>query len=727
LNTKFKSGERVGVLIEAASVTLLDYKAPKGSVSVGAFVQVPLRNRQVIGVVWGAGVSEFEEGKLRTITKVLQVPILDQNYLNFIEKMAEYTITPLSATFFRLTRIPEIDEAKKSVKFCEASGLEPDRLTPKRQAVFRILGQRRRVKVAELLAEANVSYAVIQRLVKQGYLTIKLQEIQDKPQQLNLKNPGTKLNSEQKNAVSQITQVLDKPEYAAILLKGVPGAGKTEVYLEAIAQVLKEGKQVLVLLPEIALTNQILNRFEERFKTRPFEWHSAVSKAVKRRIWRMTAEGNSQLVVGARSALFLPFANLGLIIIDEEHDSSFKQDSGIIYHGRDMAVLRASMCQAKVLLVSATPSLETLTNARNGKYHRVDLMSRFGGSQLPEIIPIDMRGQKKISGKWLSGALVTEIAQRLEREEQSLLFLNRRGYAPLTTCSECGHQLGCHDCDTNLVEHRFIGEMICHQCGLKSQKPNECPVCHAKESFVPVGPGVERLAEEVSETFSEAKLEVISSDLIKSTSQLMETLDRISRGAVDIVIGTQIVAKGHHFPKITLVGVLDADVGLHGGDFRASEKTFQIIRQVAGRAGRAELPGIALLQTWQPDNPVIQAIISNDDEKFLDTESMEREVAGCPPFGQYIAIILSGKNGEKVEEYATNLLKMSQLLEDNQITLFGPAPAPIFRIQGRLRYRFLLQADRSMKVQRTIRHWLSSVKQPTNVRLSVDVDPVWFM
>ncbi len=727
MKTHFKPGERVGVLVDVPLGTLLDYHAPEGGLTVGSFVLVPLRNRDVVGVVWSEGRGDVADCKLRSIRKELDVPALDAPYMKFMEKMSEYTITPLSSAFFRLTLVPDPNARVLTTKLCQMVGKPPTRMTPSRERILRFLRPGEKVEMSELMAKARVSPQVIHRLSTQGFLKIAKERTVENPLGIQLKAEGVTLNSEQREAVGELFSQLNRKEYSTVLLKGVPGAGKTEVYLEAIARMLEDGRQVLVMLPEIALTTQVLNRFEERFKVRPLEWHSAVSKAKKRKIWRMAAEGKARLVVGARSALFLPLTNLGLIVVDEEHDSSFKQDSGVIYHARDMAVLRASLCRATVILVSATPSLESLTNVTKGKYTRIDLRSRYGDSVLPEIGTIDMRGEKKIRGRWISSALIKEVSETLERGEQALLFLNRRGYAPTTTCSECGYQVCCADCDTTLVEHRFRQEMICHLCGARSPMPEECQKCHARDSFVPVGPGVERLAEEVSNLFKDYRLEVLSSDLITSTAQLMDTLDRITRGDVDIIIGTQIIAKGHNFPKLTLVGVVDADVGLHGGDFRAAERTFQIVRQVCGRAGRADLPGVALLQTWQPDNPVIQAIVAQDDEQFLVAESCEREVAGCPPFGQYVAIVVSGKNPEEVEGYVSELYGVSSYLDDNGITVYGPAPAPIFRIQGRVRYRLLLKAEKSLNVQRTIRQWLSMIELPKRVRLNVDVDPIWFM
>jgi len=724
---EFKSGDLVGVLPSAPIDGLLDYRVSRSGVDAGAFVLVPLGPRKVVGVVWGNGAGNFDPSKIRPIIKVLNVPRLDDNFRLFLEKVAEYNLVSLSSALARLTRLPEPTEGPKVEKSCRWNGNLPPKITPTREKVFKFLKPGREYLIKDVITRTHVGMDVLRRLESGGYLQFAEKLIKDEVPVFNLEGNTIELNDEQRRATDDIFRFLGQEEFSPILLKGVPGAGKTEVFLEVIARTLKEGKQVLVLLPEIALTSQIIKRFNDRFGEAPFEWHSSVSKVQKRKIWRMAGEGTAQLVVGARSALFLPFSNLGLIVVDEEHDSSYKQDSGIIYNARDMAVLRSSLCKANIILVSATPSLESLVNVTRGKYKRVDLLSRFGDAILPEIDIIDMKGETDTSGKWISGALIKEISDRLQKGQQSLLFLNRRGYAPITVCANCGNQVGCTDCDARLVEHRYYNEMICHQCGARSVVPKKCPDCHAEGMMVPLGPGIERLAEEVKSIFKQARIEVLSSDLVESPMQLKDTLEKISKGEVDIIIGTQIIAKGHNFPYLTLVAVIDADVGLQGGDFRAAERTFQIIRQVTGRSGRADIPGIALLQTWNPDHPVIQAITSNNDEAFWDAESREREVTGSPPFSQYIGVIVSGKNVEEVEGFSQALARDSKPLMDENYELYGPAPAPIARIQGRVRYRLLIKAERSLRVQRAIRAWLNQFKIPGSIRLTIDVDPQRFL
>ncbi len=727
MEKEFKKGDLVGVLPSAPIDNLLDYRVSSTEVGIGVFVVVPLGPRKVIGVVWDKGKGDFDLSKTRSIIKVLDVPRLDNTFRLFLEKVSEYNLISLPLALARLTRLPEPTEAPQTEKYCLWDGVIPKKMTPTREKVFNVLKPGKEVLIKGILAQTGVGIDVLKRLNSGGYLQFSEKVLSDKPPTFNLLGNTVELNYEQKNATDTIFRFMADEEFAPILLKGVPGAGKTEVFLEVIARTLGEGKQVLVLLPEIALTAQIIKRFKDRFGVTPFEWHSSVNKVQKRKIWRMAGQGTARLVVGARSALFLPFINLGLIVVDEEHDSSFKQDAGIIYNARDMAVLRASLSKATIILVSATPSLESLVNVAKGKYKRIDLLTRFGEASLPEIGIIDMKGEAETSGKWVSGALIKEISDRLQKGEQSLLFLNRRGYAPITVCANCGNQVGCTDCDARLVEHRYFNEMICHQCGTRSAIPKECPDCGAVGMMVPLGPGIERLAEEVKSIFKEARIEVLSSDLMETPDQLKDTLEKIALGKADIIIGTQIIAKGHNFPYLTLVAVIDADIGLQGGDFRAAERTFQIIRQVTGRSGRAKIPGIALLQTWNPDHPVIQAITSNDDEAFWETESREREVTGSPPFSQYIGVIVSGKNLDDVEGFSLALARDSQPLLDEDFELFGPAPAPITRIQGRVRYRLLIKAEKSLRVQRAIRLWLNQFKIPGNIRLTIDVDPQRFL
>ncbi|HQY44992.1 MAG TPA: primosomal protein N', partial [Paracoccaceae bacterium] len=469
-----------------------------------------------------------------------------------------------------------------------------------------------------------------------------------------------------------------------------------------------------------------LARVEDRFGTKPGEWHSGATQTERRRLWRMAGEGGVGLVVGARSALFLPFRDLGLIVVDEEHDTSYKQEDGVLYNARDMAVLRASLCDAQVVLASATPCLETWVNAEAGKYGRIDLASRFGTSDLPDMRAIDMRAERLEANRWISPTLVQGVKARIERGEQALLFINRRGYAPVTICRACGHQIGCHQCDARMVEHRFLKRLVCHQCGETAPMPHACPSCKAEGRLAPVGPGVERLAEEVAERFPGARVAVLSSDLFASARALKEKIVEIAGGGADIIIGTQLVAKGHNFPLLTLVGVIDADLGLQGSDLRAAERTFQLMRQVSGRAGRAERRGEALLQSFQPDHPVIRAILSGDEENFWRAEAAERQAAGMPPFGRLAGIILSSTDVAQVFDFGAELARRSEPLRRIGAEVFGPAPAPVARVRGRHRVRLLVKGPKGAALQAAVAEWIGQLKPPANLRLSVDIDPQSF-
>jgi len=516
--------------------------------------------------------------------------------------------------------------------------------------------------------------------------------------------------------------------YSATLLKGVTGSGKTEVYLEAVAESLRAGRQALVLLPEIALTAEFLTRVEARFGARPAEWHSGVTMTERRRLWKMAAEGEAGLVVGARSALFLPFRDLGLIVVDEEHDSAYKQEDGVLYHARDMAVLRAAVCGCAVVLASATPSLETWANVEAGKYQRLDLGSRFGAAELPELRAIDMRAEKLPGDRWISATLAGKVEAVVARGEQALLFLNRRGFAPVTLCRACGHQVGCDHCDARMVEHRFQKRLVCHQCGATKPVPMACPGCGVEGRMAAVGPGVERLAEEVAARFPEARVAVLSSDLFGSARALKAAIAGIAGGEADIIIGTQIVAKGHNFPLLTLVGVIDADLGLQGSDLRAAERTFQLMRQVAGRAGRtAERKGEAWLQTHQPEHPVIRAILGGDEEAFWRAEAAERRAAGVPPYGRMAGIILSSPDVAAVFDFGSELARRCDPLKRIGAEVWGPAPAPIARVRGRHRVRLLVKAEKGAPLQAAIAEWLAQFKLPRDLRLAVDIDPQSFL
>ena len=724
----FDEGAPVAVLTAQPLDRLLDYEAPAGGCLSGAYVEVPLGPRKVIGVVWGPATGGYDRAKLRAIIRGLDIAPMRREMREFLIRAGAYTLTPLSAMLRLATRAPGLGDAPSMRRIYRAGSGTPARATKARARVIDVLRQHGGAgfTLRELADMASVSTSVIRGLVAQG--VVREEETpRDLPYPpLNPERAGVMLSADQAAAAARLRAAVQGGQYGTSLLKGVTGSGKTEVYLEAVAQTLRKGRQALVLMPEIALTGEFLTRVEARFGARAAEWHSGVTMTERRRLWRMAGEGGMQLVVGARSALFLPFRDLGLIVVDEEHDASYKQEEGVLYNARDMAVLRASLCDAQVVLASATPSLESWSNAQAGKYMRLDLTSRIGGATLPEMRAIDMRSQELEPGRWISPDLQQAVAQRLAAGEQTLLFLNRRGYAPTTLCRACGHQIGCDQCDARMVEHRFQKRLVCHQCGETKPIPTTCPSCGAEGRLAPIGPGVERLAEEVAELFPEARLAVLSSDLYGSARALKEQIEAIAQGGADIVIGTQLVAKGHNFPLLTLVGVIDADLGLQGSDLRAAERSFQLMRQVAGRAGRAQKPGLALLQTYQPEHPVIRAILAGDEEGFWRAEAGEREAAGMPPFGRLAGIILSSPDAQEVFDFGNELARRDAPLRAIGARVYGPAPAPIARIRGLHRVRLLVKADKSTPLQGALKQWVSQLKRPSRLRLAIDIDPQSF-
>ncbi len=593
------SGAPLAVLTTQPLDRPLDYRAPEGGVADGALVEVPLGPRRVPGVVWGPAAGDWPVEKLRAVARILDVPPMGDGCRDFLERAAAYTLTPLPAMLRLALRVPGLGEAPAARRVYALGAGEPDRMTPARAQVLDVLRERpgEAFALSELAGIAGVSAGVVKGLLPSGAVAES-----DRPRDpdyppLDAARPGKALAPDQAEAAEALRAAMAAGGYGTTLLKGVTGSGKTEVYLEAVAECLARGRQALVLLPEIALTAEFLTRVEARFGARPAEWHSGVTQAERRRCWLRTAEGQARLVVGARSALFLPYRDLGLVVVDEEHDTSYKQEDGVLYSARDMAVLRASCEGAQVVLASATPSLESWANVEAGKYRRLDLASRFGDAALPVLRAVDMRAEAVPAGRWISPRLRDAMAARLAAGEQSLVFLNRRGYAPVTLCRACGQQVACHQCDARMVEHRFRARLMCHQCGAEAPMPEACPSCGVAGKMAAVGPGVERMAEEVAGLFPEARVAILSSDLFGSSRALKAKVEAIAAGGADIVVGTQLVAKGHNFPLLTLVGVIDADLGLQGSDLRAAERTFALMRQVSGRAGRADRPGEALLQT----------------------------------------------------------------------------------------------------------------------------------
>lgn len=724
----FDEGALIAVLTTQPLDRPLDYKAPEGGCLLGAFVEVPLGPRKVIGVVWGPGQGDYDYSKVRSVIRVLDAAPMRAEMVSFLEKSAAYTLTPLSAMLRLTTRAPGMGDPPSMRKIYRRGAGAPDRVTAARTKVLETLAEYGDLSftLKELAEMSGVTASVIKGLVKQDVVFE-----EDSPRDLPFARldpdlPSKELTADQAAGAAVLADGVSSGTYGTTLLRGVTGSGKTEVYLEAVAAALRAGRQALVLLPEIALTAEFLTRVEARFGAKPAEWHSGATMTERRRIWRMVGQGQAQLVIGARSALFLPYQNLGLIVVDEEHDTSYKQEDGVLYNARDMAVLRASICGAHVVLASATPSLESWANAQAGKYNKLELTSRFGPAVMPTMGTIDMRTEGLPSDRWVSPTLKKEVDTRLARGEQAMLFINRRGYAPVTLCRACGHQIGCDDCDARMVEHRFLKRLICHQCGESKEMPSVCPSCEVEDKLAPVGPGVERLGEEAHALWPDARIATLSSDMYGSARALKAEIAGIAQGSADIIIGTQLVAKGHNFPKLTLVGVIDADLDLSGSDLRAAERTFQLMRQVAGRAGRAEAPGTALLQTYQPDHPVIRAILAGDEEGFWQAEAKERSQAGMPPYGRLAGIILSGPDVAAVFDAGNQLARNDRALRDVGAQVYGPAPAPIARVRGRHRVRLLVKADKNVALQRALSIWVAQIKLKGDLRLAVDIDPQSF-
>lgn len=724
----FDEGALIGVLTTQPLDRVLDYRAPEGGCQLGAFVEVPLGPRKVLGVVWGPGKGDWDIAKVRHVIRVLDAAPMRDELRAFLEKAGDYTLTPMSAMLRLATRAPGLGDPPSMRKVYRLGHSEPERMTDARRRVLEALREYGGLSftLKELAEMAGVTTSVVKGLVKHGAVAEE-NSPRDLPFPRLDPDLGSKeLTGDQAAAAESLRAGVASGSYGTVLLKGVTGSGKTEVYLEAVAECLRRGRQALVLLPEIALTAEFLTRVQARFGAQPAEWHSGVTMTERRRVWKMIGQGGAQFVVGARSALFLPFRDLGLVVVDEEHDTSYKQEEGVLYNARDMAVLRASLCGARVVLASATPSLESWANADAGKYDKVELTSRYGPAVMPEMRSLDMRAEKLPSDRWISTALQSAVNARIEKGEQALLFINRRGYAPVTICRACGHQIGCDHCDARMVEHRFLKRLVCHQCGETKPMPEICPSCEAEGRLAAVGPGVERLTEEAVKLFPDARVATLSSDMFGSARALKAEIEGIAQGSADIIIGTQLVAKGHNFPLLTLVGVIDADLGLQGSDLRAAERTFQLMRQVAGRAGRAEKSGVALLQTYQPEHPVIRAILSGDEEGFWKAEAGERRHAGVPPYGRMAGIILSSSDVQEAFDLGNALARQDAPLRRIGAQVFGPAPAPIARVRGRHRVRLLVKADRGTPLQTALRQWVGQFRLKGDMRLAVDIDPQSF-
>ncbi|MGN6515810.1 MAG: primosomal protein N' [Rhizomicrobium sp.] len=721
--TEQAPAHRAGVLLPLPLSGIYDY-ATDQPLARGTIVTAPLGPREYLACVWNAGDGKIATEKLKPIERLEGDPRLPPALCDFIDWVSRYTLTPPGQVLALALRVSSaFDEEVPRAAFVRG-GETPKKMTDARARVLTLAEDGLARRIMDYATEANVSPAVVRGLVDCGALKeIALPEFRRFPvPDPDHAAPG--LNLEQQKAANAMVQDVRVGAFAAHLLDGVTGSGKTETYFEAVAEALRRGKQTLILLPEIALTVQFLDRFAERFGCRPAEWHSDLSQKERKRTYRAVMNGEARVVVGARSALFLPFREMGLIIADEEHEQAYKQEDGVIYHARDMAVVRARLENCPIVLSSATPSLESYVNAANERYRWLRVRERHGVASLPEVRLIDLRNEKMDTGTWLSQPLREALAVALGSGEQAMLFLNRRGYAPLTLCQSCGHKMMCRNCSTWLVEHRYHRRLTCHHCGFDVPTPKNCPECQAENSLIACGPGVERVAEEFASVFPQARMAIASSDTWHGPLETQAAIRAMAKREIDVVIGTQIMAKGHHFPQLTLVGVVDADLGGADGDMRARERTFQLLHQVSGRAGRAEKPGLVLLQTRNPQDAVMKALASGDRDAFYEQERGFRERAATPPFGRLAAVILSGSDGETVRDIGRQLAKAAPSARG--VKVWGPTPAFYHLLRGQTRERLLVQADRSVDVQAYLRAWLATVKVPNAVRVAVDIDPVSF-
>jgi primosomal protein N' (replication factor Y) (superfamily II helicase) len=716
----------VDVLVPVALDQTYSYRVPDGlELMPGDLVTVPLGPRAATAVVWAENQNPNPRLDNR-MKEVEDLPPLKPELRKFVDWVAGYTLTPRGMVLRMALRMGEhLGPARERVGV-RVAGPAPKRMTVARGRVLALLADGLARGKGEAAEAAGVSAGVIDGLVDEGALETLVLPPEPVARAPDPDFLPPDFAPAQAAAADALRTTVAAGGYAVTLLDGVTGSGKTQVYFEAVSETLRRGRQALVLMPEIALTTQFLESFAGRFGVRPAEWHSQLSQRLRARTWSAVAGGDVKVIAGARSALFLPYADLGLIVVEEEHDGAYKQEDGVRYHARDMVVVRARGADIPIVLVSATPSVESEVNARRGRYRRLHLPERFGGKYLPGIEAIDLRAEGPPRGRFIAPRLAEAVKIALERGDQALLFLNLRGFAPLTLCRQCGFRLACPNCDAWLVDHRFRRRLVCHHCGFAMPPPAQCSNCQAVDSFVAVGPGVERLEQEAAELFAGSRILVLSSDLVESMERLRQELDDVAEGRFDLIIGTQLVAKGHHFPKLNLVGVVDADLGLSNGDPRAAERTFQLLHQVVGRAGREAGRGIGYLQTHQPEHPVMRALIAADREAFYDSEIELREKTHYPPFGRLASLLVSAGERPAAESYARRLAAVAP--RSNDVRVLGPAEAPLALVRGRYRFRLLLKSPRAFDLSAYLRDWLADApKRQGTLKLEVDIDPQSFL
>ncbi|HOY47455.1 MAG TPA: primosomal protein N' [Alphaproteobacteria bacterium] len=730
----FKSDDIVKVLIPNVVNVGYDYRL-KSPANIGDYVHVSVMNKPYVGVIIGRGDSGLLESKIKNVVAVFDFPGMSKFDLEWIKKMSEWTMMPMGNVLRLIVNVPDAFVPPKLEKLYSFNDDKKVRQTENRQAVADAYSSNdnQPMSVNDVKNIARVSSAVINSMIKNG--TLKETDYRIKNTNNNFihdySNTGNVvLNQEQKYAADEIAKNINNG-FSVFLLDGITGSGKTQVYFDSAWRAYEQGKSVLLMMPEIALTAQFMSRFESRFGAKPVVWHSNLTAANRRKIWRGVANGKIRMVVGTRSALFLPWQNLGLIVVDEEHDGSYKQVDMGNYHARDMAILRAKISGFPIILASATPSAETIKNVKSGKYKELRLKSRFGGAQMPTIETIDMRaekpkkysvGQINHSGN-LSPSLINAIKETLDDGQQIMLFINRRGFAPIVHCKKCGWTAQCPDCSVGMTYHKRNGKLLCHICGRTENMSDVCLQCGGEVSTF--GVGLEKVQEEINAKFPNAKTALVSSDTMMSRQALERLVSKMESGEIDIVIGTQILAKGHHFPNLTLVGVVDSDMGLFGADFRAGEHTFQQLFQVAGRAGRGDKPGRVLLQTFQPEHPVIKSICAADRDAFMAQDMESRSIAKMPPYGQLIAVVVEAQKENILKKYCSDLISNAPELKGGKI--MGPIAAQLYQIRNWYRMRFLVAGDERANLQPVVKQWLDRVKQPNNVRVKIDVNPQNFM
>jgi primosomal protein N' (replication factor Y) (superfamily II helicase) len=739
---KPETGLIARVTLEMAIRKEFDYLIPAEfaeRVDIGSRVKVPFGTREVLGNVT-AIVKDSPHSNLRPILKVIGgAPLLTPKILKLARWISDYYCCPLEVTLKAV--LPDVVRKEEEgwrerlmVRVVKSDAPKPE-LTKRQKEILEIIEGAGEIFLQELLDQAHTAATTIRKLETLNLVTIApaVSERDPYANETILPTQPLALNPEQIRAMEAITAAMDKGEAKTFLLHGVTGSGKTEVYLQAIAQALKDGKGAIVLVPEISLTPQTVERFKARFTGGPFQTlvavlHSHLSGGERHDEWQKIRQGRARIVIGARSAIFAPVDPLGLIVVDEEHEHSYKQEESPRYNARDVATLRGQNENAVVVLGSATPSMESFYNSQTGKYALLEMPTRADDKQMPLVRVVDLRLEKSEKGSTpvFSQRLKDAIAFRLERKEQTILFLNRRGYASSMQCPKCGYVAGCPNCSISLTYHRSAQQLRCHICGYASPAPTVCPEQKCRNPAIRfAGVGTERVQETLSKIFPHAKVARMDSDTLKRKEDYRRTLGDFRTGKIEILVGTQMIAKGLHFPNVTLVGIIYADLSLHMPDFRAGERTFQLLTQVAGRAGRGDVEGEVIVQAFTPFHPAIQYARRHDYAGFYEQEIEFRQQLQYPPISRAAMITLKSRNEEKVKMSADYIKEeiTKALTAVGDLIVAGPAPAPLLKAETFFRYQLMLRTKRMPTASRLLAEAFKKIKLPEGVSMLVDVDP----